>query len=119
MRISGWSSDVCSSDLARPLTLSARSGTASASVPLADLAAPGAWRTYGVPLKCFADQGVDMEHPDVPFAPTTSGKAVISLATVQLGTVADQLAACPNLLGVPQEPPWDDPAPRRPHARGS
>src|SRR3546814_13769352 len=69
---------------ARPLTLSARSGTASASVPLADLAAPGAWRTYGVPLKCFADQGVDMEHLDVPFALTTPAKAVISLATVQL-----------------------------------
>ncbi|WP_119036338.1 glycoside hydrolase family 3 protein [Hephaestia caeni] len=81
---------------ASTLTLSARSGTASASVPLAGLAAPGAWRTYGVPLKCFANQGVDMEHLDVPFALTTSGKAVISLATVQLGTVADQIAACPK-----------------------
>ncbi|HVI99364.1 MAG TPA: exo 1,3/1,4-beta-D-glucan glucohydrolase [Sphingomonas sp.] len=81
---------------AKPLTLSARSGATTGTVPLPNLGAPGAWHTYGVPLKCFATQGVDMTKLDVPFALTASGKAAISLATVQLGTVADRIVACPQ-----------------------
>ena len=81
---------------ARPLTLSMRSGAKTGSIPLAPLGEPGAWRTYGVPLKCFAGQGVDMAHVEMPFALTSSGEATISLAKVSLGTVADQIVACPQ-----------------------
>lgn len=67
-----------------------------ASVPLNDLAAEGAWTSYGIPLKCFAGKGVDMTKISVPFSLALTGPATISLSRVSLGTAVDMTLACAN-----------------------
>ena len=67
------------------------------AIPFAALAsAPlGAWRSYGVPLKCFAAKGADMTKVETPFRLTTEGAARFSLADVRLASVADVMIPCP------------------------
>lgn len=79
------------------LNIGMRCGTTcGAQVPLSTLetAAPGQWRTIGVPLKCFATHGANMAHIDTPFALSARGSARFSLARVALGTAADVVQGC-------------------------
>ncbi len=54
----------------------------------------GAWRTIGIPLKCFARAGADMSRLSAPLRLSTGGPARFSLARVALGTVADTVVPC-------------------------
>ncbi|WP_262408210.1 glycoside hydrolase family 3 protein [Sphingopyxis sp. OPL5] len=67
------------------------------AIPFAALAtAPlGEWRSYGVPLKCFAAKGADMTRVETPFRLTTEGAARFSLADVRLASTADVMIPCP------------------------
>lgn len=66
------------------------------AIPFAALASapPGEWRSYGVPLKCFAAKGADMTRVEIPFRLTTEGAARFSLADVRLASVADVMIPC-------------------------
>ncbi|MFS0773776.1 glycoside hydrolase family 3 N-terminal domain-containing protein [Sphingomonas sp. 1P08PE] len=79
-------------------TIGVRNGQKTASVPFGDLAAlpAGQWRTISVPLKCFAKAGADLAKLDAPFVLTLPGPATVSISRVALGTVADQIVACPK-----------------------
>ncbi len=82
---------------ATPFTIDVRCGAScsgSVAVPELTSGAIGAWRTIGVPLKCFARAGADMTKLAVPFRLSTTGAARFSLARVALGTVADQVVGC-------------------------
>ncbi|MEG3181193.1 glycoside hydrolase family 3 protein [Sphingomonas sp. LT1P40] len=66
-------------------------------IPFAALStAPvGEWRSYGVPLKCFASKGADMARVETPFRLMTEGAVRFSLAEVRLASVADVTIPCP------------------------
>lgn len=67
------------------------------AIPFAamSVAPAGEWRSYGVPLKCFAAKGADMTKVETPFRLTTDGAARFSLAEVRLASVADVMIPCP------------------------
>ncbi len=66
------------------------------AIPFAATTAPvGEWRSYGVPLKCFAGKGADMGKVSVPFRLTSNGAVRYSLAHVALGSTADVKLPCP------------------------
>ncbi len=67
------------------------------SIPFAaaNSAPVGEWRTYGVPLKCFAGKGADVGKVSVPFRLTSTGTARYSVAQVALGSTADVKLPCP------------------------
>jgi beta-glucosidase len=54
----------------------------------------GEWVRVGVPLKCFAAAGVQMDKVDVPFSLSLGGPGTLSLARVALGTEFDRQLAC-------------------------
>lgn len=56
----------------------------------------GEWVRLGVPLKCFAAAGVQMDKVDMPFSLMLGGPGTLSLARVALGTEHDKLLACPR-----------------------
>ncbi|QZH75698.1 MAG: exo 1,3/1,4-beta-D-glucan glucohydrolase [Erythrobacter sp.] len=49
---------------------------------------------YGIPLKCFRDQGVDVTQMQTPFVLSGTGAGDVSLAEVRLGMDAEQVLAC-------------------------
>ena len=49
---------------------------------------------YGVPLRCFANKGVDMRKVSAPFILTTQGRADFAIADVRLGTDPGVLLPC-------------------------
>ncbi len=49
---------------------------------------------YGIPLKCFRDQGVDVAQMQTPFVLSGTGAGDVSLAEVRLGMDAEQVLAC-------------------------
>ena len=85
-------------------TLSMMSSGSSGQIALSGLASTGDWTTYGVPLKCFAGQGVDMGTISVPFALQADGPAVFSLSRVALGTAVDRTLACTGTQGATTSP---------------
>lgn len=70
----------------------------AAQVPLdpAALAAPGTWRSYGIPLKCFERAGADLRNLTIPFRLTIANTARLSLSGVGLGTGAETQLRCPT-----------------------
>lgn len=70
--------------------------TCRATVPIAPAKLPvGVWRTVGIPLKCFA-RTADMGRIETPFQLSTAQKFETSIARVAVGTVADDVVACPR-----------------------
>jgi beta-glucosidase len=64
-----------------------------AELPLA--AAPvGGWREVAIPLRCFADKGVDMRRVTTPMALVSGGAATVSLSAVRIAVDAAP-GACP------------------------
>jgi len=61
---------------------------------LSDLAV-GEWQSLLVPLRCFADEGVDMSRIDTPFSISTAGALAIRFSDVRLATVAEEGIVCP------------------------
>jgi beta-glucosidase len=82
---------------AAPVTL-AMTGGKEAAVPVAALltAAPGTWAQFAVPLRCFADGGVDMKRVSIPFTMTTAGALGIDVSAVQVASVPVAGASCPR-----------------------
>jgi len=62
---------------------------------LTEAEANGTWRTYAVPLDCFAERGLDTSAVRIPFRLTTVGPATLSLSRVALDERYDVLLDCP------------------------
>jgi beta-glucosidase len=77
------------------LTLGVSCGaTCGSTVPIAPAGLrTGAWRTIGIPLKCFAGTA-DMARIDTPFQLRTAQPFETSIARVAVGTVADDVVKC-------------------------
>ena len=80
---------------AAPLTLALHGGNKTVTVPIPTPAAPGAWRSYGVPLGCFRLAGADMGRIDTLLELAGAGRFTISLADVSRANTADQQLRCP------------------------
>jgi len=82
-----------------PVTATMRCGAKCAGTIAFDAALAsvpnGKWQTIGVPLKCFQRAGADVAKIVAPLAIGTTGTLDLSVSHVALGTVADQVAACP------------------------
>jgi beta-glucosidase len=68
-----------------------------ASVPLtAELRAmpAGQWLRLGIPLKCFARAGADMARPITRFELRGTGRALLTVNRIALGTDVDRRANC-------------------------
>jgi beta-glucosidase len=66
-------------------------GMESASVPITGAlnAAPlGEWRTLTIPLRCFANAGVDMQRVAVPLRITTAGRLSLAISDVRIASAA-------------------------------
>jgi beta-glucosidase len=54
----------------------------------------GEWKTFGIPLKCFANKGADLSRVNTIFELGNKGKFDISIARIELGTVANEVQQC-------------------------
>ena len=58
-------------------------------------AAPlGQWQTAIVPLRCFAQRGVDMTKVEAPFTLVTEGKVTLSISDVRIDSAAVNQDQC-------------------------
>ncbi len=70
-------------------------GTASDETQIAmDLPKSAEWVRYGIPLKCFRQNGADMSALTHPFVLTTSGKTDYAIGEVRLGMDAEVVLPC-------------------------
>jgi beta-glucosidase len=79
-----------------PVTLSVVGGKA-AEIPVAgafNAAAVGSWTQLAVPLRCFADGGVDMARVTRPFVLTTAGKLAIDVSDIRIGSAPPGPVSC-------------------------
>ncbi len=79
-----------------PVTLSVAGGKA-AEIPVAgafNAAAVGSWTQLAVPLRCFADAGVDMARVTRPFVLTTAGKLGIDVSDIRIGSAPPGPVSC-------------------------
>ncbi|MFN3945821.1 MAG: glycoside hydrolase family 3 protein [Allosphingosinicella sp.] len=69
-----------------PVALGMQSGDVTAALPVTGaLGAPaGEWRSFAMPLRCFARAGVDMQRVTVPFSLTTAGRLALSISDVRI-----------------------------------
>ena len=81
---------------AAPLELGVSDGSDTATVTLEAVSGPeaGEWRTYAVPVACFAESGVELSRVTSPFRLGVAGPATVSLARVALGSEADVRVSC-------------------------
>ncbi len=57
--------------------------------------ATGDWQSLLVPLRCFAEAGVDMTRIDTPFSIATDGALALQFSDIRLATVAEEGILCP------------------------
>ncbi|MBM6578084.1 exo 1,3/1,4-beta-D-glucan glucohydrolase [Microvirga sp. SRT01] len=69
-----------------PVTLGMADPAKSATVPLNGGLTKGDWTTIAVPLRCFADQGLNMKTIVKPFALATSGTLSIDVSAIRIGS---------------------------------
>ena len=79
------------------VTLSIAGGR-TGSVPIAGAlrSAAADWRQLAVPLRCFADQGVDMAKVGTPFAIATTGTLGVDISGVQILSAPPGPVTCGN-----------------------
>jgi beta-glucosidase len=81
----------------KPITLSVSCGNGCRGQvrPNALMTPPlGQWKSFGIPMKCFAKFGADVARLESVFELATDGKIDVSISRVELGTLSDQVLNC-------------------------
>jgi len=61
---------------------------------LFNASSPGEWRTFSIPLRCFAEAGAQMEAADMPLLLRTDRPFALQIASVRLAAAEGETTSC-------------------------